>query len=949
MKEHLFSGTIKKISASCKFFFLCFILLCSSRIYGQKSKIIGGGYNNSVLLAADGYVYQADGSAGLTVFTKVAAGAQTPNNTGFLERIVQVDASNGGTPLALDCNGFVYAWRNNADGQAGVGNTSAVPVPARVLKGAQDNNTDPLGLYLSDVTYVNGGNATSYALMKDGRVMAWGCNTSCNTGPGQSSKGALGDGTQIAKSTPVYVKRNAATFLDSVVWVEGGEKCAMALRANGTVWIWGEDGKSEMNGYAQSNYAVPVTTTARRDTLLLKDIVQIAVGDFTGHALDKNGVLWDWGNNAANQTVGDGTNTDRVYPVKVIGVGEAAGSTVNLTGVLKVSGGQAMSMALMNDARVTVWGTNVNSSNASGGSTNAPAYVKINATTELTNIVDIGSGDSHAFAIDKDGKIYGWGFNTNYQLGLGNATNQQYATLVTIAPTAKAPCPNAFLGPDIALCNPSSVNLYAGTQDSSYRYKWYKDGTLLASDTTAWLNGVNTAGTYKVIITDITPVPTGCGNNAPLACQPSQSTVKVTLATTVTPINANFCAPPSKIVNLGVNDPGNTFDWYDAPTAGNKVKSQSNTYTTPALSASTTYYVEDTRQYYYSTGWKIGSAGGTSPDGLSSWTTGFSPGAPVYMNFTVYKPLTIDSVTISIEAGNGGSCPSGTYTIAVKSIATGLDVAAYNIAVTTPCPKIVVVPVSFLISNPGDYQMYWKVGFNKVGYYTVGAKWHIGVTGLIDFTGTGASGNAASSGFFDWKIKAVSNCARIPVVATLTTTCPPLPINFLSFEAEKTNSNVHLSWSTAELGGNQFFEIERSLDAKKFDVVGKIEAKSGSYNSYSFDDQSAPSGTLYYRIKQYDKDGSFMYSEIRSINDMFIHEVILFPNPSENNFNLSVTGFMNSDFKGEIFSSIGTKVETINGTANKDILFGSSLPSGCYLLKLIIGNDAPRVLKICKL
>jgi hypothetical protein len=82
---------------------------------------------------------------------------------------------------------------------------------------------------------------------------------------------------------------------------------------------------------------------------------------------------------------------------------------------------------------------------------------------------------------------------------------------------------------------------------------------------------------------------------------------------------------------------------------------------------------------------------------------------------------------------------------------------------------------------------------------------------------------------------------------------------------------------------------------------------------------------------------------------MLAHEVILFPNPSENNFNLSVTGFMNSDFKGEIYSSIGTKVETINGTTNKDILFGSSLPSGCYLLKLVVGNDAPRVLKICKL
>jgi hypothetical protein len=38
----------------------------------------------------------------------------------------------------------------------------------------------------------------------------------------------------------------------------------------------------------------------------------------------------------------------------------------------------------------------------------------------------------------------------------------------------------------------------------------------------------------------------------------------------------------------------------------------------------------------------------------------------------------------------------------------------------------------------------------------------------------------------------------------------------------------------------------------------------------------------------------------------------------------------------------------IQGSTNNVIQLGSTLPSGCYLLKLMVGNDAPEILKICK-
>ena len=50
--------------------------------------------------------------------------------------------------------------------------------------------------------------------------------------------------------------------------------------------------------------------------------------------------------------------------------------------------------------------------------------------TPLTNIVKISSGAGHTIALDKDGKVWAWGWNNNGQLGTGNKTNYEYAVPV---------------------------------------------------------------------------------------------------------------------------------------------------------------------------------------------------------------------------------------------------------------------------------------------------------------------------------------------------------------------------------------------------------------------------------------------------------------------------------------------------------------------------------------
>jgi hypothetical protein len=410
----------------------------------------------------------------------------------------------------------------------------------------------------------------------------------------------------------------------------------------------------------------------------------------------------------------------------------------------------------------------------------------------------------------------------------------------------------------------------------------------------------------------------------------------------VTPINATFCPTPAKSVSLAVNSVLTTFDWYAASTGGSVLTggSGTNTYTTPAISATTTYYVQDTRTYTYTNASTYLYTGGT---GLTSVNASVSAThTSSMMAFTVQKTLTL----VSVDVFKTVTC-TAPGTVAGKIALVGSTTQVINF--TLNCGSVTTVPINLTLA-PGDYILRWDQTMGDIRYFQ-NAVYPTGVTGLISFTDASTDYGVWTSSFFNVNITAQFNCGRIPVQA-IASTCTT-PVNFLSFEAEKINGNAHLNWNTIEHGENDLFEIERSADGIMFDVVGKVDAKSGqnsfySYVDYSYTDKSTPASIMYYRIKQYDKDGKFIYSEIRAITDRLVHEIEISPNPSENNFNLSVSDLIDCEFKGEIFSNIGVKVETINGTTNNNLHFGDNLPSGVYLLKLMIANDTPVILKICK-
>lgn len=95
-----------------------------------------------------------------------------------------------------------------------------------------------------------------------------------------------------------------------------------------------------------------------------------------------------------------------------------------------------------------------------------------------------------------------------------------------------------------------------------------------------------------------------------------------------------------------------------------------------------------------------------------------------------------------------------------------------------------------------------------------------------------------------------------------------LPVRFLSFGAIKKQRSVELTWSTAEENNNSHFDIQRSMDGRTWNNVGVVfgNINAGAVNYYQFDDKTIVTGTFYYRLKQVDKDGNFMYSTVKTVH-----------------------------------------------------------------------------------
>jgi len=126
-----------------------------------------------------------------------------------------------------------------------------------------------------------------------------------------------------------------------------------------------------------------------------------------------------------------------------------------------------------------------------------------------------------------------------------------------------------------------------------------------------------------------------------------------------------------------------------------------------------------------------------------------------------------------------------------------------------------------------------------------------------------------------------------------------LPVEYLYFNAKynQTSRSGDLTWATAKEWENERFEIERAVNTiKEWETIGQ---KAGAGYSdlpveYEYADTNLPAagGNIFYRLKQFDFEGNFTYSETRSIKVEPLPGTshwIVYPNPTMGDpFNLEL-------------------------------------------------------------
>lgn len=86
-----------------------------------------------------------------------------------------------------------------------------------------------------------------------------------------------------------------------------------------------------------------------------------------------------------------------------------------------------------------------------------------------------------------------------------------------------------------------------------------------------------------------------------------------------------------------------------------------------------------------------------------------------------------------------------------------------------------------------------------------------------------------------------------------------LPLNFLNVNIQTINNHNRISWKVADQEKGGVYAIERSVDGKRFHLIGSFDAT--KQTEYSYEDGSPLNGNNFYRISYTGKDGKKVYSK----------------------------------------------------------------------------------------
>lgn len=265
----------------------------------------------------------------------------------FSQALSASSVSSGDSYIVmLHADGTVWSCGANELGMLGDGTTTSSKTPVQALG-------------LNNIVAIKTGGYHTLALKSDGTVWAF----------GGGYYGEIGDGNWMEQSIPVQV----TDLGDDVIDIDASQHNSVALKNDGTVWIWGSDDYGQLGNSEWWSSGVPIRVVG------LNDVVDVAMADFHTIALKSDGTVWGFGANDYGQ-LGTGSLYDQIdTPMQIAG----------LENVIQIQNNQSETRVLKSDGTVWAFGGNwIGPQIPSGGQ----LFLQPVQVSGLNNVVELIGG-----------------------------------------------------------------------------------------------------------------------------------------------------------------------------------------------------------------------------------------------------------------------------------------------------------------------------------------------------------------------------------------------------------------------------------------------------------------------------------------------------------------------------------------------------------------------------